>query len=280
MEATATREFTAYPRLPRARKPHNELARTKPFLSTASLPETWCTSPSAIHRGRLRLVHTKSLLNFLERDGHLQYRIKSGCEPFSTVPSKRMSWKSEVGAAVGAACGGSGPSESKCNAYYTGGGSRLGVAIRCQSEISNIEFRSKLSESGGRITGTWEERTYNAEGTASGQATNGNINLTISGGVTGSMLVSFGASRQSVSISTQRDCAQRCVDRSNQKLARLHDFPDTLIVLASKPRSKGLGAFRRGLMSAFCHSGFERARRTSANGGEADIAHNGPAPRA
>jgi len=30
----------------------------------------------------------------------------------------------------------------KCNAYYTGGGSRLGVAIRCQSEISNIEFRS------------------------------------------------------------------------------------------------------------------------------------------
>ena len=34
--------------------------------------------------------------------------------------------------------------------------------------------------------------------------TNGNINLAISdGGVTGSMLVSFGASRQSVSISTQ-----------------------------------------------------------------------------
>jgi hypothetical protein len=91
----------------------------------------------------------------------------------------------------------------KCNAYYTGGGSRLGVAIRCQSELSNIEFRSKLSQSGGRITGTWEERTYNAEGIASGQATNGNINLTISGGVTGSMLVSFGASRQSVSISTQ-----------------------------------------------------------------------------
>ena len=114
-----------------------------------------------------------------------------------------MSWKSEVGAAVGAACGGSGPSELKCNAYYTGGGSRLGVAIRCQSEISNIEFRSKLSQSGGRINGTWEERTYNAEGTASGQATSGNINLAFSGGVTGSMLVSFGASRQSVSISTQ-----------------------------------------------------------------------------
>ena len=77
------------------------------------------------------------------------------------------------------------------------------MAIRCQSEISKIEFRSKLSQSGGRINGTWEERTYNAEGTASGHATSGNINLAISGGVTGSMLVSFGASRQSVSISTQ-----------------------------------------------------------------------------
>src|SRR5262249_48485002 len=91
----------------------------------------------------------------------------------------------------------------KCNAYYTGGGWGLGGARRCKSEISNIEFRSKLSKSGERITGTWEERTYNAEGTASGQVTNGNINLAISGGVTGSMLVSFGASRQSVSISTQ-----------------------------------------------------------------------------
>src|SRR5262249_59788042 len=61
----------------------------------------------------------------------------------------------------------------KCNAYYTGGGSRLGVAIRCQSEISNIEFRSKLSQSGGRINRTWEERTYNAEGNASRPPTNG-----------------------------------------------------------------------------------------------------------
>jgi len=91
----------------------------------------------------------------------------------------------------------------KCNAYYTGGGSQLGMAIRCQSESSNVEIRSKLSQSGGRITGTWEERTFNAQGNASGQAANGRMTLAISGAVTGSMLVSYGASRQSVSISTQ-----------------------------------------------------------------------------
>ncbi len=91
----------------------------------------------------------------------------------------------------------------KCNAYYTGGGSQLGMAIRCQSESSNVEIRSKLSQSGGRISGTWEERTFNAAGTASGQATGDRISLQISGGVTGTMQVSYSGSRQSVAISTQ-----------------------------------------------------------------------------
>jgi hypothetical protein len=91
----------------------------------------------------------------------------------------------------------------KCNAYYTGGGSQLGMVIRCQSEGNKIEIRSKLSSSGGRITGSWEERTYNAEGNASGSATGDRINLQISGAVSGTMQVSYTPSRQSVSISTQ-----------------------------------------------------------------------------
>jgi hypothetical protein len=77
------------------------------------------------------------------------------------------------------------------------------MAIRCQSESSNVEIRSKLSQSGGRITGTWEERTYNAQGSATGQASTGKISLSISGGVSGTMLVSYSSSRQSVAISTQ-----------------------------------------------------------------------------
>ncbi len=91
----------------------------------------------------------------------------------------------------------------KCNAYYTGGGAQLGMAIRCQSESSNVEIRSKLSQTDGRISGTWEERTYNAEGTATGQTTGDKISLQISGGVTGTMQVSYNGSRQSVAISTQ-----------------------------------------------------------------------------
>jgi hypothetical protein len=91
----------------------------------------------------------------------------------------------------------------KCNAYYTGGGSQLGLAIRCTSDNYKIEIRSKLSYSGGRLSGNWEERTFNAEGSATGTATPSRIKLSISGGVTGTMVVSYTKSRQTVSISTQ-----------------------------------------------------------------------------
>jgi len=96
-----------------------------------------------------------------------------------------------------------------CNAYYTGGGSSLGMAIRCKSDTSKVEIRSKLSLSGNRITGNWEERTYNAEGSASGTATPSRISISVSGSITGSMVVNFSRTRQSVSISTQGSPLQR-----------------------------------------------------------------------
>jgi len=122
--------------------------------------------------------------------------IASGANPFDTLLG---SWRGsgQIRLTDGRA------ERLKCNAYYTGGGSQLGMAIRCQSESSNVEIRSKLSQSGSRITGTWEERTFNAVGTAQGQASASRISLTISGGVTGTMSVSYSGSRQSVAISTQ-----------------------------------------------------------------------------
>ncbi len=97
----------------------------------------------------------------------------------------------------------SGPERLSCNAYYTGGGSQLGLAIRCKSETSNVEIRSKLSLSGNRLTGNWEERTYNAQGAASGTARPGRLAIRVTGSVTGSMIVNYSRTSQSVSISTQ-----------------------------------------------------------------------------
>jgi hypothetical protein len=92
----------------------------------------------------------------------------------------------------------------KCNAYYTGGGSRLRVAVRCASTSYRVEIRSRLTRAGDQITGSWEERTYNATGSVRGRDLGDRLNLSISGGgFSGSMSVSYGSSEQSVSLSTE-----------------------------------------------------------------------------
>ena len=91
----------------------------------------------------------------------------------------------------------------KCNAYYTGGGSKLRLAVRCASTSYRVEIRSKLTRTGDKISGTWEERTYNAAGSVSGRTLGNRLSFSISnGGFSGSMSVSYGGPEQSVSIST------------------------------------------------------------------------------
>jgi hypothetical protein len=98
-----------------------------------------------------------------------------------------------------------GSSESiRCNAYYTGGGNELRMAIQCQSQSNTIHMRSRLRIEGARASGDWEERTFNANGSASGRVSGDSMSLSLwGGGFTGSMSVSFSKSQHSVSISTQ-----------------------------------------------------------------------------
>jgi hypothetical protein len=100
-----------------------------------------------------------------------------------------------------------GKSESlKCRGYYTerDGGAGLGLAILCASASNKIELRAGLVSAGGRLSGTWEERSFNVGGDVSGQASAGRITLAISGGgFTASMAVQITGSSQSVSITTQ-----------------------------------------------------------------------------
>lgn len=93
----------------------------------------------------------------------------------------------------------------RCRGYYTArsGGSALGMAINC-SNASNfkIHMRANLASSGGRITGSWEEREFNQTGSVSGRQSGNGFNLTFSGAISGSMAVTLSGSRQTVSIST------------------------------------------------------------------------------
>jgi hypothetical protein len=99
----------------------------------------------------------------------------------------------------------SGKTESlRCKGYYTnsGGAQNLGLSIRCANASAKVELRANLINANGAVTGSWEERTYNQSGTVAGRASPNKLNLTISGGIDGSMSVSIGGSTHSVVVST------------------------------------------------------------------------------
>lgn len=93
----------------------------------------------------------------------------------------------------------------RCRAFYTSkdDGAGLGLAIRCASTSNKIELRAALSYDDGKISGTWEERQFNAGGSVTGRTSSSRITLDITGGgVSGSMTVTLNGSTQSVSIQT------------------------------------------------------------------------------
>ena len=91
----------------------------------------------------------------------------------------------------------------RCNGYYKGVDSNFSMVIRCASRSgAKIELRGRLKESGGRVSGSWEERTYNATGSVTGSASPGKLKLGIRGAINGSLSMSYSSASQSVSIST------------------------------------------------------------------------------
>jgi hypothetical protein len=89
----------------------------------------------------------------------------------------------------------------RCNAYYTGQGAELRLAIRCESGNSKVEIRGQLKAQGEKLSGTWEERTFNASGEANGRVSDGKMSIAvIGGGFKGAMNVSTAGGKQSVNI--------------------------------------------------------------------------------
>lgn len=100
-----------------------------------------------------------------------------------------------------------GQSESiRCRAYYTqkSGGAAVGLALRCASTSHKIDMRASLEAKGENVSGTWEERTFNATGNVAGKATPARMNLAISGGgLSGSLSITTSGGSQSIRISTE-----------------------------------------------------------------------------
>lgn len=93
-----------------------------------------------------------------------------------------------------------------CRAYYrtTERNTMLSIVLRCASPSNKIELRAKVTAQGPRLTGTWEERTFNASGKTTGQAMDGKIALSVDGGgFNATMLVVQDGGQQSVTIAAQ-----------------------------------------------------------------------------
>ena len=93
----------------------------------------------------------------------------------------------------------------KCRAYYSprGGGSSVGLSLRCASASNKIDLRASLKSTSGRVAGSWEERTFNVSGSASGRAAGNSIRLAIDSGLlSGSMAVTTNGRNQSISVRT------------------------------------------------------------------------------
>lgn len=108
----------------------------------------------------------------------------------------------------------------KCKAYYTpkDDGDAIGLALRCASASNKIELRAQLAADGSRVSGSWEERTFNASGSVSGEASSTHIKLAINGGgFTGSMSVTTSGANQSISVTTQGGMALRGISISMRR---------------------------------------------------------------
>ncbi len=91
----------------------------------------------------------------------------------------------------------------KCKGYYNAKeASRLGMAINCGSAAFKINMRAMLTNSGGQIAGTWEEREFNQVGELNGKATASGFSLKFRGAISGTISVTMSGTSQTVSIST------------------------------------------------------------------------------
>lgn len=91
----------------------------------------------------------------------------------------------------------------RCSASYVPRGSGLGLSLRCASASNRVELRATLTSRGDRVSGSWEERSYNASGRVSGMAVGDTLRLQIEGGgLAGTMLVRTTGGSQSISVRT------------------------------------------------------------------------------
>ena len=94
-----------------------------------------------------------------------------------------------------------GAEKVSCKVTYTVAGSAVSQNMRCAGTDYKFNTSSKLTYSGGKISGSWSETTYDASGSVSGTATGNTVHARISGDkFSGRMSINVSGSRHTINI--------------------------------------------------------------------------------
>ncbi len=130
----------------------------------------------------------------------------------------------------------------RCNANYSPRRDTLGLALRCASSSNRIELRANLVSRGNRVSGTWEERSYNVSGSVSGVGAGNSLRLGINGGGLSGFMVVTTTGRLAVDFSAH---GRRRVARHQHQPAAQLSFTSETDWIAAHRRSCSWGRGRR-----------------------------------
>ena len=128
--------------------------------------------------------------------GSLVFATSSGAAPIDDLPGRWSGWGT-ISTPSGA------PEQVKCIATYflNDGGASLVQNLRCASSSYKIDATAKLKHAAGALSGEWEEKTYSAIGSVTGQTTGDGFVLAIKGDkFTAELAVTSTNCKQSVTI--------------------------------------------------------------------------------
>jgi hypothetical protein len=102
--------------------------------------------------------------------------------------------------------------QMRCVATYfvEGSGATVKQNLRCASQGYKIDATTNLLVANGRVSGAWEERTWDTKGSIKGDVNGDAFNLTIDGpGFSAAMAVKTDTCKQSISITPRANTVAR-----------------------------------------------------------------------
>jgi hypothetical protein len=98
---------------------------------------------------------------------------------------------------------GGGTEKLRCTARYSGGGTNLGLSLKCASASAQINLSGSIGANGNKVSGDWNESSFGQSGAVNGTTSGGTVRMRISGSMSGYLTLNVSGNRHTVAISSQ-----------------------------------------------------------------------------